>query len=148
LDAINKASMRENYIYKGNPSAIHKWWSCKPLATSRAVLFASLVDDPSEYPERFPTEQAQEQERDRLFKLIEELVVWENSNDEKILSEARMAVLESAGGNLPPALDLFCGSGSIPLEAQRLGLETYGSDLNPVAVLISKAVVEFPQKFA
>ncbi len=124
LEAINKESLRENYIYKGNPSAIHKWWSGKPLAACRAVLFAQLVDDPSSYPDLFPTEELQQCERQRLFNIIERLVVWENSNDEKVLAEARAEIMKSTRGNAPAVYDPFAGGGSIPLEAQRLGLET------------------------
>src|SRR5437667_7393574 len=109
LDAINKASAREKSIRHGHPSTLHLWWSRKPLATCRAVLFASLVDDPSEHPELFPTEKEQEAERKRLFRLIEDLVKWENSNDEKILGEARAEILKSTGGNPPPVLDSFAG---------------------------------------
>ena len=104
LDAINKASAREKSIRHGHPSTLHLWWARRPLAACRAVLFASLVDDPSEHPEEFPTEQAQEQERERLFRLIEELVKWENSNNENILWQARAEILKSTGGNLPPVL--------------------------------------------
>ena len=148
LDAINTASAREKSIRHGHPSTLHLWWSRKPLATCRAVLFASLVDDPSAHPERFPTEKKQEAERERLFGLIENLVQWENSNDEKLLSEIQDEIHKSTGGNPPPALDPFAGGGSIPLEAQRLGLEADASDLNPVAVLITKALIEIPPKFA
>jgi putative DNA methylase len=148
LNAINTASTRENYIYKGNPSAIHKWWAQRPLAACRAVLFASLVDDPSEHPEEFPSEQTQEQERDRLFRLVEELVKWENSNNENVLQQARAEIQKSTLGKLPPVLDPFAGGGSIPLEAQRLGLEAHASDLNPIAVLINKALIDIPPKFA
>ncbi len=144
LDAINKESAHENYIYKGNPSAVHKWWAQRPLAACRAVLFASLVDDPSN---DLPEEEAKV-ERDRLFGILEDLVKWENSNDENVLGRARAEILRSTGGNPPPVLDPFCGGGSIPLEAQRLGLEAHGSDLNPVAVLITKALIEIPPKFA
>jgi putative DNA methylase len=148
LDAINEASVRENYIYKGNPSAIHKWWAQRPLAACRAVLFAQLVDDPSSHPETFPTEQAQQKERQRLFGIIERLVVWENSNSEQILAEAKAEIAKSTNGNLPSIYDPFAGGSSIPLEAQRLGLEVHASDLNPVAVLINKALIEFPAIFA
>src|SRR5919201_312748 len=85
LDAINKASVREAYIYRGNPSALHKWWAQRPLAAARAVIFAQMVDDPSANPELFPTEQAQENERERLFRLIEDLVQWENTTNEALL---------------------------------------------------------------
>ena len=148
LVAINEASAREKSIRHGHPSTLHLWWARRPLATCRAVLFASLVDDPSEHPEDFPTEQDQVQERERLFRLIEELVKWENSNNEHILGQARAEIHKSTGGNPPPVLDPFAGGGSIPLEAQRLGLEAHASDLNPVAVLINKALIEIPPKFA
>jgi putative DNA methylase len=118
------------------------------LATCRAVLFASLVDDPSEHPELFPTETDQEQERLRLFRLLEELIKWENSNNQDILAQAQAEIRKSTGDDLPPLNDPFCGGGSIPLEGQRLGMEAHGSDLNPVAVLITKALVEIPPKFA
>src|SRR6266702_2144277 len=148
LVAINKASIREKSIRHGHPSTLHLWWSRKPLATCRAVLFASLVDDPSSHPEAFPTEEAQDGERQRLFRLIEELVKWENSNNEEVIAKVRAEIFKATKGNLPPVLDPFCGGGSIPLEAQRLGLEVYAGDLNPVAVLITKALVEIPPKFA
>src|SRR6516165_9016998 len=147
LEAINRESTRENYIYRGNPSAIHKWWSQKPFATARAVLFAQLVDDPSSNPEEFPTEELQRKERERLHKLIERFVPWENIQDEKLLAEAHAEILKSTDGNPPPILDPFAGGGTIPLEAQRLGLEAHASDLNLVAVLITKALIEIPPKF-
>lgn len=112
------------------------------------MLFASIVDDPSSRPEEFPTEAAQETERQRLFRIIERLVLWENTNNEIVLNEARREILKATDGHPPPVLDPFCGGGSIPLEAQRLGLEAHGSDLNPVAVLITKALIEIPPKFA
>ncbi len=148
LDAINKASIREKSIRHGHPSTLHLWWSRKPLATCRAVLFSSLVDDPSSRPEEFPTEQDQERERLRLYQLIERLITWENSNNQEILAQALAEIRKSALDNPPPLLDPFCGGGSIPLEAQRLGLNVYASDLNPVAVLITKALIEIPPKFA
>ncbi|MBA3712809.1 MAG: DUF1156 domain-containing protein [Pyrinomonadaceae bacterium] len=148
LEAINRESAREKSIRHGHPSTLHLWWARRPLAACRAVLFGSLVDDPSSLPEQFPTEEAQKAERDRLFRIIEELVKWENSNNETVLQAARNEILRSTNGNPPPILDPFCGGGSIPLEAQRLGLEAHGSDLNPVAVLITKALIEIPPKFA
>src|SRR5438093_560580 len=148
LEAINKESAREKSIRPGHPSTLHLWWARRPLAACRAVLFASLVDDPSAHPEQFPTEEAQERERQRLFRIIEELVKWENSTNETVLEAARAEIHRSTGGNPPPVLDPFCGGGSIPLEAQRLGLEAHASDLNPVAVLITKALIEIPPKFA
>lgn len=147
LEAINRESTRENYIYRGNPSAIHKWWSQKPFATARAVLFAQLVDDPSSHPEEFPTEEQQRKERERLHDLIERLIVWESIDDERLLAAAQAEIIKSAKGAPPALLDPFAGGGTIPLEAQRLGLEAHASDLNPVAVLISKALVELPPKF-
>lgn len=148
LEAINVASAREKSIRQGHPSTLHLWWSRKPLATCRAVLFASLVDDPSSDPESFPTQKAQEDERTRLFGIIERLVQWDNTANEEVLEEARAEIRRSTKGNPPPVLDPFCGGGSIPLEAQRLGLTANAADLNPVAVLITKALVEIPPKFA
>ena len=148
LEAINRESAREKSIRYGHPSTLHLWWARRPLAAARAVLFAQLVDDPSARPEEFPTEDLQRQERERLHKLIERLVVWENIGDQRLLEEARQEILKSTGGNPPPILDPFAGGGTIPLEAQRLGLRAYGSDLNPVAVLITKALIEIPPKFA
>lgn len=147
LEAINRESAREKSIRHGHPSTLHLWWARRPLAAARAVLFAQLVDDPSARPEEFPTEELQRKERERLHDLIERLVVWENIRDEKLLAEARAEILKSTNGNPPPILDPFCGGGTIPLEAQRLGLEAHASDLNPVAVLITKALIEIPPRF-
>lgn len=144
LDAINKESAREKSIRHGHPSTLHLWWARRPLAACRAVLFASLVDGPSN---DVPEEEAKV-ERDRLFGILEELVKSENSNDESVLGRARAEIMRCTGGDPLPVLDPFCGGGSIPLEAQRLGLEAHGSDLNPVAVLITKALIEIPPKFA
>lgn len=148
LDAINAESAREKSIRHGHPSTLHLWWSRKPTATARAVIWASLVDDPSAHPELFPTEKAQEKERRRLFRILEELVKWENANDKRILDAAKAEILKSTDGNPPPLLDPFAGGGTIPLEAQRLGLEAHAHDLNPVAVMINKAMIEIPPKFA
>jgi putative DNA methylase len=148
LEAINKESAREKSIRHGHPSTLHLWWARRPLAACRAVLFASLVDDPSSLTEQFPTEVEQDKERQRLFRLIEELVKWDNSNNQRILEAAHAEILKSTNGEPPPIYDPFCGGGSIPLEAQRLGLEAHASDLNPVAVLITKALIEIPPKFA
>ena len=147
LEAINKESAREKSIRHGHPSTLHLWWARRPLAACRAVLFASLVDDPSSLPDEFPTEDEQNIERLRLFGIIERFVKWENINNQDVLNEARAEILKSTNGNPPPVYDPFCGGGSIPLEAQRLGLEAHGSDLNPVAVLITKALIEIPPKF-
>lgn len=166
LDAINKASAREKSIRHGHPSTLHLWWARRPLAAARAVIFAQMVDDPSANPDLFPTEKAQEKERNRLFKIIEELVLWENTNNEEVLQRAREEIWQSwrracsenadhpraeelfDRNKLPAFHDPFAGGGALPLEAQRLGLEAYASDLNPVAVLINKAMIEIPPKFA
>lgn len=148
LEAVNRESAREKSIRHGHPSTLHLWWARRPLAACRAVLFASIVDDPSSRPEEFSTEEAQERERQRLFRIIEELVKWDNSNNKTVLEQARAEITRATDGNPPPVLDPFCGGGSIPLEAQRLGLEAHASDLNPVAVLITKALIEIPPKFA
>ena len=165
LDAINAASRREKSIRHGHPSTLHLWWARRPLAAARAVIFAQMVDDPSVDPERFPTRKAQERERTRLFGIIERLVKWENTTNEGLLGEARTEILrswsrtceENAGharatelfdpDRLPAFHDPFAGGGALPLEAQRLGLEAYASDLNPVAVLINKAMIEIPPRF-
>ena len=148
LEAINAASAREKSIRHGHPSTLHLYWSRKPLATARAVLFAQLVDDPASRPEEFPTVESQDKERARLHALMEKLIIWENSNDEKLLEQAREEIRKSNDGKLPAVVDPFAGGGSIPLEAQRLGLESHASDLNPLAVLINKALIEIPPKFA
>jgi putative DNA methylase len=164
LEAINVASAREKSIRHGHPSTLHLWWARRPLAACRAVLFSSLVDDPGEY---ISDEAKAHEERQRLFRIIEELVKWENSNNEDVLDRARLEIARSVARNLgvqppigtaavreflaekaPPVLDPFAGGGSIPLEAQRLGLRAYASDLNPVAVLINKALIEIPPRFA
>ena len=148
LEAINAASAREKSIRHGHPSTLHLYWSRKPLATARAVLFAQLVDDPASRPDEFPTVESQDKERARLHALMEKLIIWENSNDEKLLEQAREEIRKSNDGILPAVVDPFAGGGSIPLEAQRLGLESHASDLNPLAVLINKALIEIPPKFA
>ena len=166
VDAINQASAREKSIRHGHPSTLHLWWARRPLAAARAVIFAQMVDDPSAWPELFPTEEAQDRERQRLFRLIEELVQWKNTTNEKLLERAREEIRVSwrrtcaDNANHPRAAELFnperlpafhdpfAGGGSLPLEAQRLGLEAHASDLNPVAVLINKAMIEIPPKFA
>jgi putative DNA methylase len=169
LEAINVASAREKTIRHGHPSTLHLWWARRPLAACRAVLFAQLVDDPSSWPERFPTKEEQAVERRRLHKVIEAMVPWEASGNEEILNAARWEIARSVAwgfGDEPPAkenskavldylqnkapqiYDPFSGGGSIPLEAQRLGLRAHGSDINPVATLIGKALVEIPPKFS
>ena len=166
LEAINAASVREKSIRHGHPSTLHLWWARRPLAAARSVIFCQMVDDPSAVPEEFPTEEDQENERLRLFALVSELVTWENTTNELVLNRAREEIKRSwrraCADNadhpdaaelfnpekLPGFHDPFAGGGALPLEAQRLGLEAYASDLNPVAVLINKAMIEIPPKFA
>lgn len=166
LEAINKAAAREKSIRHGHPSTLHLWWARRPLAAARAVIFGQMVDDPSSLPELFPTEEAQQKERERLFRIIEKLVQWENTTNDAVLEEAREEIRKSwhrtcednkdhprakelfDPDKLPAFHDPFAGGGALPLEAQRLGLEAYASDLNPVAVLINKAMIEIPPRFA
>lgn len=148
LDDINAASAREKSIRHRHPSTLHLWWARRPLAAARAVIWSSLVDDPSAHPEEFPTVEEQAAERERLFDILRELVVWENSNNDRVLNAAKAEIKRSMGDDLPPLLDPFAGGGAIPLEAQRLGLEAYAQDLNPVAVTINKAMIEIPPLFA
>ncbi len=200
LDAINAAAAREKSIRHGHPSTLHLWWARRPLAAARAVIFAQMVDDPSEYVDVLLSDPAKrraakralkkrpatadgtgpngsdstqalreiaaEQERDRLFKILKELVRWENTTNETVLEQARSEIWQSwrracaANADHPRARELFdrhrlpafhdpfAGGGTLPLEAQRLGLEAHASDLNPVAVLINKAMIEIPPKFA
>lgn len=148
LDDINAASAREKSIRHGHPSTLHLWWARRPLAAARAVIWSSLVDDPSAHPEEFPTTEAQAAERERLFDILRELVVWENSNDERVLAAAKAEIKKSMGNEELSLLDPFAGGGAIPLEAQRLGLKAYAQDLNPVAVTINKAMIEIPPLFA
>ena len=166
LDAINRAAAKEKSIRHGHPSTLHLWWARRPLAAARAVIFSQLVDDPASVPEEFPTEVDQERERQRLFELIERMVLWENTTNEDVLGLAREEIRRSwrrtCADNaedpraadlfdperLPAFHDPFAGGGALPLEAQRLGLEAHASDLNPVAVLINKAMIEIPPKFA
>jgi len=166
LEAINTASAREKSIRHGHPSTLHPWWARRPLAAARAVIFAQMVDDPSAHPDLFPTDKKQDKERRRLFRIIEDLVLWENTTNEEVLEQARAEIWQSWRAacaenvdhprakelfdrhKLPAFHDPFAGGGSLPLEAQRLGLEAHASDLNPVAVLICKAMIEIPPKFA
>jgi putative DNA methylase len=158
LEAINKEAAREKSIRHGHPSTLHLWWARRPLAAARAVIFAQMVDDPSSVPEEFPTIEEQEAERQRLFRLIEDMVKWENTTNEHVLEQARTEIrrswarwCEKTGEDpekLPPFHDPFAGGGALPLEAQRLGLEAHASDLNPVAVMINKAMIEIPPRFA
>ena len=174
LDAINKASAREKSIRHGHPSTLHLWWARRPLAAARAVIFSQLVNDPEDLwyfqnPGKEPNKQVRghwTKARARLFKIIEDLVLWENTTNEDVLNvvraEIRKSWVETCELNkdhpqaselfdpdkMPGLHDPFAGGGTIPLEAQRLGLDAYASDLNPVAVLINKAMIEIPPKFA
>lgn len=168
LDEINAASVREKSIRHGHPSTLHLWWARRPLAAARAVLFAQLVNDPGYERElgRGVNKEKAETERKRLFEIIKKLVLWENTTNGAVLAEAREEIWKSwretcaLNKNHPQAKELFnpdklpafhdpfAGGGAIPLEAQRLGLEAWASDLNPVAVLINKAMIEIPPKFA
>ena len=175
LDAINAASSREKSVRHGHPSTLHLWWARRPLAACRAVIFAQLVDDPEAWPELFPDEETQDRERRRLHRIIEDMVEWPKSDRrdhdrfDRAIKAARFEIVRSLSReqnleipdesdvkgilaflevHAPPVYDPFCGGGSIPLEAQRLGLRAFGSDLNPVAVLITKALIEFPPRFS
>jgi len=168
LDDINAAAAREKSIRHGHPSTLHLWWARRPLAAARAVLFAQLVNDPGYQRELGHGVNKKEAEikREKLFQIIRDLVKWENTNNEEVLDRAREAIWESwretcrlnrnhplatklfNSEALPAFHDPFAGGGAIPLEAQRLGLESYASDLNPVAVMINKAMIEIPPKFA
>lgn len=184
LAEINDAAAREKSIRHGHPSTLHLWWARRPLAAARAVLFGQLVDDPSAYPDELAQDPQKikaaekalgrkirdntdlaikeilvNQERDRLFEIIKQLVIWENTTKESVLEPAREEIRASwrrtcqregkpLDTPLPPVLDPFAGGGAIPLEAQRLGMEAHASDLNPVAVLINKAMIEIPPRFA
>jgi putative DNA methylase len=168
LDKINAAAAREKSIRHGHPSTLHLWWARRPLAAARAVIFAQMVNDPGyeRHLGRGVNKERAAIERERLFKIIEDLVLWENTNNEAVLNMARAETRKSwretceLNRNHPQAAELFdpdklpafhdpfAGGGALPLEAQRLGLESYASDLNPVAVTINKAMIEIPPKFA
>lgn len=147
LEKINAESVREKSIRHGHPSTLHLWWARRPMTAARAVIWASLVDDPSSHPELFSSEEEQNQERQRLFKILEELVIWENSNNSRVLEAAKAEIMKSTHNNPPALLDPFAGGGAIPLEAQRLGLQAHAQDLNPVAVMINKAMIDIPSRF-
>ena len=167
LEAINKESLRRKQkAPKGWPTSFHKWWAQRPIAAARAVIFSQMVDDPSSLPELFPTEKKQEKERQRLFGIIEELIQWDNTNNQEVIDKAQAEIWKSwrracadfadhprakdlfDRNTLPAFCDPFAGSGTLPLSAQWLGLESYASDLNPVAVLINKATIQIPSIFA
>jgi putative DNA methylase len=174
LDAINAACGREKSIRHGHPSTLHLWWARRPLAAARAVIFSQMVNDPEDIwrlknPGKEPNKQERghwTKARKKLFEIIEDLVKWENTTKEEVLERGREEIRKSwretcelnkshpqatelfNPDNLPAFHDPFAGGGAIPLEAQRLGLKSYASDLNPVAVLINKAMIEIPPKFA
>lgn len=170
LDAINAAAAREKSIRHGHPSTLHLWWARRPLAAARAVIFGQMVNDPSESIKGDRRTKVWKEtvakERERLFKIIEDLVKWENTSNEEVLGHARAEILRSwrevcelnkahpqaadlfNPDKLPAFHDPFAGGGALPLEAQRLGLESFASDLNPVAVTINKAMIEIPPRFA
>ncbi|MGL6472999.1 DUF1156 domain-containing protein [Aeromonas caviae] len=170
LDDINAAAAREKSIRHGHPSTLHLWWARRPLAAARAVIFAQMVNDPGyQQGAGFKygvNKQEAAKKREKLFNILRELVKWENTNNEAVLNQARAAIWESwreicdlnkdhpqaaelfNPEKLPGFHDPFAGGGALPLEAQRLGLESYASDLNPVAVTINKAMIEIPPKFA
>lgn len=146
LAAINAEAAREKSIRHGHPSTLHLWWARRPLAAARAVIWSSLVDDPS--GDQSLSEEEQAAERERLFEILKRLVKWENSNNPDVLAEAKAEIDRCFPDGPPPILDPFGGGGAIPLEAQRLGLKALSGDLNPVAVLIQKAMIEIPPRFA
>lgn len=147
IDAINAACVREKSIRHGHPSTLHIYWARRPLAATRAVLFAQLIDDPSSRPDLFPTVAEQDEERRRLHRLIERAVRWEATNDHRLLDELKAELAKQFPEGLPTVLDPFAGGGAIPIESARLGLPTEASDLNPLAVLLNKAMIEIPQRF-
>lgn len=146
LATINAEAAREKSIRHGHPSTLHTWWARRPLAAARAVIWASLVDDPSGNPDLSLEEQ--EVERARLFRILERMVKWENSNNPTVLAEAKAEIDRCFPDGTPPLLDPFGGGGAIPLEAHRLGLKALSGDLNPVATIIQKAMIEIPPRFA
>ena len=148
LAEVGREAAREKSIRLGHPSTLHLWWSRKPLAAARSVLFAQLVDDPSSNPAAFPTPQSQAAERKRLLKICASLARWEASADERLLKEARELIAQSPDARDAVVLDAFCGGGSIPLEASRLGLPARAQDLNPVAAFITRALADLPGRFA
>jgi putative DNA methylase len=149
LDIINDASAYDKMPGIGaHPKGIHHWWARLPLPTARAILFASLVDDPSSHPERFPTQEMQDNERQRLFDIIRRLSQKKIHTNQEVFKDAHQEILKHCEGKLPTLLDPFAGGGSIPLEGMRLGLPVLASDLNPVAVLINKAQLEVLPKYA
>ena len=147
LEKINEAAAKEKTIRHGHPANLHMYWARRPLAAARAVIWSSLVDDPSSHPEEFPTEEAQNKERQRLFEILEKIVQWDNLNNAAVLESARKEINRYTNNNPPALLDPFAGGGAIPFEAQRMGLVAYAHDLNPVAIMINKAMIDLPFRF-
>ena len=148
LDKINEAAAYEKMPGIGaHPRGLHLWWARRPLTTARAVIWASMIDDPSSHPELFPSEEEQNIERQRLFKLLKDLVDWKNSKNEKVILAAREELEKKYKDGLPALLDPFSGGGAIPVEAQRLGLQAYAHDLDPISVMINKAMIDIPARF-
>ena len=147
VSVINSESERERGSRGGLPRNVHLWWSRRPMAAARSTIFASCVDDPSEHPELFPTVEEQAQERQRLLAITEALAQVENGTNEELLSTARCEIERYTDESLPVVFDPFVGGGAIPVEAQRLGLSSVSSDLNPVAVMITKLVADIPARF-
>ncbi len=148
LSDINDASAYDKMPGIGpHPKGIHHWWARLPLPVARAVLFASVVDDPSSHPEQFPTEEDQQRERQRLFGIIRKMMQKQLHKHPEVYAEARAEMLKHCGGKLPPVLDPFAGGGSIPLEAARLGFEAYAGDINPVAVLLNRCNLEIAPRW-
>ena len=148
LTMINaEAAKQKTMGASPHPQNLHRWWARRPLAATCAVLWASLVDDPSSNPELFPTLESQAVERQRLFSILERLLPWSANNDERVITEAHNEIVKSCQGELPKVVDPFSGGGAIPFESVRLGLPTFASDLNPVAVLIERAMLDIPFLF-
>ncbi len=147
LAKINDESAREKAIRHGHPTTLHLWWARRPLSSARAIIWASLVDDPSSNPEKFESVEAQDQERKRLFGILEKLVPWEAGSNPQIIEEARREIINSCGGVIPTIIDPFGGGGTIALEAGRLGVPAVTGDLNPVAVLIQRAMFDILGRF-
>lgn len=147
LEKINDEAEKEKQIRHAHPSNIHQYWARRPFTTARAIIWASLVDDPSSHEEMFPTEEDQNKERERLFHILEKLVEWDNSADASVLEEAKKEITRY-NQHIPKLIDPFSGGGAIPFEGQRLGLESYAFDLNPVAVMINKSMIEIPALFS
>lgn len=148
LPEINDASAYDKMPGIGpHPKGIHHWWARLPLPTARAVLFASIVDDPSEDPARFPTEEIQNAERERLFGIIRGLMAKKLHEQPKVYAAAKAEMLKHCDNRLPVVFDPFAGGGTIPLEASRLGFESHAADLNPVAVLLNKCNLELAPRW-